>query len=308
MSASALGFLGVTTGASLINRLFPPWAAELGLPGARLLGFDLEVGAPPDAVRAMVDRIARDQRLRGALVTTHKIAVFEHARNAFAELDADATALGEISAIIRRDDGLYGHALDPATSGRALDRLVPAAHWKEHPDAEALILGCGGAGLALAVTLACRGAGRRPRRITLSDVDPQRLEHGRRVLADPLADDRVRFVEVAGDNDPLIGSLGPGSLVVNATGLGKDRPGSPTSSRPPYPEDAVVWELNYRGARPFLETARAQATARRLRVADGWQYFLYGWAAAIAIVFEHPIDPPTMARLEALAAPLRDHG
>ncbi len=66
-------------------------------------------------------------------------------------------------------------------------------------------------------------------------------------------------------------SLPPGSLVVNATGMGKDRPGSPLGPTSVFPRDGVVWEFNYRGSLDFWHQALAQrsraAAARRRRLA-----------------------------------------
>ena len=56
-------------------------------------------------------------------------------------------------------------------------------------------------------------------------------------------------------------ALPPRSLVVNATGMGKDRPGSPLRAGAAFPERSAVWELNYRGELEFLRQARAQAAS-----------------------------------------------
>lgn len=94
-----------------------------------------------------------------------------------------------------------------------------------------------------------------------------------------------------GDNDALLAGLRPGSLVVNATGLGKDAPGSPLTDAAPFPERAVAWDLNYRGDLVFLDQARRRRASRGLRVEDGWTYFLHGWTRVIAEVFQ--IEIPT---------------
>jgi shikimate 5-dehydrogenase len=81
--------------------------------------------------------------------------------------------------------------------------------------------------------------------------------------------------------------------------MGKDRPGSPISDDARFPERAVVWELNYRGALDFLHQAEEQAASRLLRVEDGWRYFIFGWTAAIEEVFQRTIS---LAEIELLAA------
>jgi shikimate 5-dehydrogenase len=95
----------------------------------------------------------------------------------------------------------------------------------------------------------------------------------------------------AEDNDRVLSSVGPSSLVINATGLGKDAPGSPVTDRGIFPENGWVWDFNYRGDLLFLEQARAQKKRRNLNLEDGWLYFIHGWTRVIAEVFH--IDIPT---------------
>jgi shikimate dehydrogenase len=85
--------------------------------------------------------------------------------------------------------------------------------------------------------------------------------------------------------------LPAGSMIVNATGMGKDRPGSPLPPDTLFPRDGIVWDLNYRGELAFLHHARAQAHDRRLRLFDGWLYFLHGWCEHMAEVFDREVTP-----------------
>ena len=78
------------------------------------------------------------------------------------------------------------------------------------------------------------------------------------------------WVDRLRDADAVVASLPPGSLVANATGAGKDIPGSPLTDAVVFPRRGVAWEFNYRGDLVFLAQARAQATERELLVADGW--------------------------------------
>jgi shikimate 5-dehydrogenase len=93
--------------------------------------------------------------------------------------------------------------------------------------------------------------------------------------------------------------------VVNATGMGKDLPGSPLTAAAVFPQDGVAWDLNYRGALDFLRQARAQAARRNLTVADGWEMFIAGWALVVEAVFA--VDPfgPVYAELRAAAEAVR---
>jgi shikimate dehydrogenase len=302
----------VSTGGSLALELFPLWLATLGLPPAEIRGHDIPVRGPREAYREIVRRIREEGRTVGALVTTHKMDILAAAGDLFDSLDPYAQAFREVSGIAKRDGRLRGVAKDPFSSGLALQHFLPPGHWREHPRAEALVLGAGGAGLALsAYLLRTEHGADHPARITLSDVNPANLRACGEVHARLRLDAaRLRYVEPIGGqtNDGLLAALPPGSLVVNATGLGKDRPGSPLSSQALFPADGYAWEFNYRGELEFLRQAREQQQARRLTVEDGLVYFIYGWALVIAEVFARELSREDRAALcrvthEALGSP-----
>jgi shikimate 5-dehydrogenase len=298
-----LHFIGVATAGSSILRLFPRWAELLGLE-AEIAGRDIPLGARPAAFRAAVEEIAESDEIRGALVTTHKVDVFRHARDLFDELDEHARACLEISCISKRGGALVGHAKDPLTAGRTLDEMLGAAYWREKL-AGALCLGAGGAGTAITVRLGTEA--QPPARIVVTDRDPARLKRLREVHSNVAVRTDVEYVIVddATATDALLEGLPPESLVVNGTGLGKDEPGSPISRSAQFPPGAVVWELNYRGELEFLAQARRQADDRRLQVYDGWRYFLHGWTEVIAEVFELELSGDRFERLAEAAAPFR---
>jgi shikimate 5-dehydrogenase len=135
-----------------------------------------------------------------------------------------------------------------------------------------------------------RGADR-PSRIVVSNRSQARLDEIRRIHRELDAGVPIDYVLTPSprDNDTVLERLKPGSLVINATGLGKDAPGSPLTYAARFPQDAIVWDLNYRGELVFLDQARAQAATRRLQIENGWTYFLHGWTQVIAEVFHVPI-------------------
>ena len=96
----------------------------------------------------------------------------------------------------------------------------------------------------------------------------------------------IEYVQIATerDRDDIMKVLPARSLVVNATGMGKDRPGSPITDKAAFPWEGLVWEFNYRGDLKFMEQARSQEQKRRLTIEDGWMYFIYGWALVVAEV------------------------
>ncbi len=307
------GFVGVTASQSSINRVFPAWAEVLGLDGVRLDPVDLPVDSPPERYREVVDDIAEDPRHHGALVTSHKVRLLEATRDRFDELDSHARVANEISCISKRDGRLRGHAKDPITAGQSLEAFVPRGHFTG--DEEVLCFGAGGSGLAIGIYLATlESVNDRPRRITFVNRRQARLDHCRAILEDELAkpEPSPEFVYVANAdptvNDELMAALPDGSLVINATGLGKDHPGSPVTDAGRFPRHGLVWEINYRGELDFLHQALAQRQQRGLVVEDGWRYFVYGWSAVIDEVFDLGLDEHDIDRLSEVAAAVRDGG
>ena len=299
-------FIGVTTGKSSINRVFPRWAEALGLGDCELRGMDFPLHADPAGYRAAVEFIKADPLAFGALVTTHKMDLCAACRDQFDVLDPLSGSMGEVSSLYKREGKLHGRAVDPWTAGYALAAFLPVNHWSQ-TGAEALILGAGGSAIALTWHL-CRhehGANR-PRRIHVANRSLPRLEHLRELHTGwqsgvELICHHVPQPELT---DAVTASLPPGSLIVNATGLGKDAPGSPLTDAFQFPEGSIVWEFNYRGDLVFLEQARVQERPRHLQVEDGWVYFLHGWTSVIADVFnvEIPKRGPAFDELSRIAA------
>lgn len=300
-------FIGVTTAASSIMRLFPRWAELLGLQ-AEIVGLDVPLGAPREAYRQAVLRMADDPKARGGLVTTHKVSVFLHAGDLLAQFDYWAELCGEVSCIARRADGLHGWAKDPITAWRAFVDWAGADYFSRNPEAEVLCLGAGGSGAAFTSRLLT--VDQPPARIHLTNRSSERLGkvariHRRIGLSCPV---EYHQVHSPADSDRLLEQLPPRSVVVNATGMGKDRPGSPISDQARFPERALVWDFNYRGSLEFLQQARRQAEELGLQVEDGWRYFLHGWSEHIAEVFDVDIDRAQFDELAAAAEGLRQSG
>jgi shikimate 5-dehydrogenase len=302
-------FVGVTTAQSSIMRVFPRWAEYLKLGDVDIRGVDCKWHDDPAVYRKVVAFLKEDPLSLGALVTTHKMDLLEAARGLFDRLDPYAELLAEISSISKQDGKLWGHAKDPITSGLSLEAFLPAGHW-QRTGAEMCLLGAGGSSLALTCYLMKqKPRAEWPTRIVVTNRSPKRLEHMREVHRGTNPGIRMDYVlaETAEKNDAVVNALKPGSLVVNATGLGKDAPGSPLTDAVRFPRDGLAWEYNYRGALVFLDQARAQREARNLTVEDGWVYFIHGWTRVIAEVFhrEIPTSGPVFEELCRIAAAAR---
>ena len=308
-TSPTLYFVGVTTANSSIRTVFPEWAHELGLGGARLTGIDLPLHAPPEQYRAVVQFIKEDPMSLGALVTTHKIDLYDAAADLMDQVDPLARLMSEVSCLSKRNGHLVAHAKDPISSGHALDAFIRPGYWTQ-TGADLCILGAGGSAIAIDWYLSRPERGDDvPRRVFVTNRSTGRLEA---LAAVHTASGAVTELHTAhapepAFNDDVVASLAPGSVVINATGLGKDAPGSPLTDEVCFPAGGIAWDLNYRGELVFLDQARAQADARGLTVVDGWVYFLHGWTQVIGEVFDVniPTAGPVFERLSQIASATR---
>ena len=303
-------FVGVTTGQSSIMKVFPRWADHLGLGGKPIVGLDCKVHDDPSVYRRIVQFLKEDPLSLGGLVTTHKIDLLHAARDLFDEFDPYAELLGELSCISKRGNRLIGHAKDPLTSGYSLEAFVPRGYFGQS-NREICILGAGGSSLALTTYfMKLRDPDDRPAAICVTNRSKPRLEAMKNVHKQINPGIPVEYVYAPApeDNDRVVARLRPGSMVINATGLGKDAPGSPLTDAAVFPEDGLVWEFNYRGKLIFLDQAEAQKRDRNLQIEDGWVYFLHGWTRVIAEVFDIdiPVSGPEFERLSEIAAATRN--
>lgn len=294
-------FIGVTTGQSSIMRIFPIWAKALGIQGC-LKGIDIAIHAPAEDYRAAVEFIRSDPLSLGALVTTHKIDLLNACRDLFDELDPYAQQFGEISSISKRDGKLWGHAKDPISVGLALDSFLPAEHWQKYPEAQACVLGAGGSALAVCAYLAHEKHGDAvPARIQMDNRSVGRLAEAVHLLGDSRVQMSFNLCPIPEWNDRIVEALPEGSLVINATGMGKDRPGSPLTDKCRFPKNGVIWEFNYRGSLEFMHQAEAQREERGLQIENGWTYFIHGWTQVIAEVFHIDITGERLSMCDRLA-------
>jgi shikimate 5-dehydrogenase len=295
-------FVGVDTSGSAVRAAFPRWLAAVGLEG-RLECVDLPLDSSIARYRDLVGSFRADDGVKGALVTSHKTALFEAAADLFDTIEPLASLAREISVVLPSRGGLTASVVEPFSIRACLEDMLTTSTWG--PGRDLLVLGAGGTASSLLISMfeaTVRGHGSipAPARVVLVDVLERRLAAAR-LLLDRLAPgvEVVTLVnEAAAGVDPLA-LVGQGALVVNATGLGKDRPGSPIELPAAWPRGAIVWECNYRGERPFLRDALAQAATRDLHVHDGWQLFLHGWGTFFERLLDRPMTPDERARFES---------
>jgi shikimate 5-dehydrogenase len=147
----------------------------------------------------------------------------------------------------------------------------------------------------------------RPQRFVVVNRSQGRLD-GMQAMVESLDTD-IEFEYIQNSdparNDEIMATMRDGTIVVNATGMGKDTPGSPVTDEGIFPYDGIAWEINYRGELDFWHQAMAQEKSRGVFVEDGWLYFLHGWTQVIAEVLHVEITGPIFSKLADIAEELR---
>jgi shikimate 5-dehydrogenase len=300
-------FIGVTTGSSSINKVFPLWMDVLGRPEIVLEGVDCKIHDDPEVYRQAVAQIKYDPNSLGALVTTHKIDLYNAAKDMFDYFDPYSQITGELSSISKRDGRLEGHAKDPITAGLSLDHIIEPGYFGR-TDGDVLCLGAGGSAVATLLHLINKpDDADRPAHFICINRSQARLDHMREMVENLDTDIKVDYIcnDDPRVNDQYIGELPDGSIVINATGMGKDHPGSPITDDCVFPYNGIAWEFNYRGELDFMHQALRQTESRNLRVEDGWVYFIHGWTAVIFQVLGLEMTPELFDRLDKAAATTR---
>ncbi len=300
-------FVGVTTGKSSIMKVFPRWMEAIGQPEIIIEGIDHKIHDEPEAYRATVAQLKFDPLSLGGLVTTHKIDLLEASRDMFDELHSSAQLTGEVSSISKLNGKLIGHAKDPLTSGLSMDAFLDKGYFGR-TGADVLCFGAGGSGKAISLHLINKeDPADRPKKFVVVNRSQGRLD-GLHTMVEKLETDiQFEYIKSADPvrNDEFMEGMIDGSVVINATGMGKDTPGSPVTNEGLFPHSGWAWEINYRGELDFWHQAMAQRESRNVNVEDGWLYFLHGWTQVIAEVLHIEFDEMTFNKLVEVAEELR---
>ena len=228
-------FIGVTTEKSSIMKLFPLWVEALDFPEIKIYPYNLKIHDRPDNYRHAVAQIKYDDGCYGALVTTHKMDLYAAAKDMFDYFDPYALLLNEVSSISKKNGRLEGHAKDPISSRSAYDNFIEKGYYKNN-GAHVLIFGAGGSSIATILQLINKkDRSDRPERIIIINRSQQRLEHLKELLKKVKTDINIQTICNSDPlvNDKIMGSLPDHSIVINATGMGKDTPGSPITAKEP---------------------------------------------------------------------------
>lgn len=290
-------FIGIDTGGSIAHTVFDAWAAALHQPWT-LRGVDLPPDTAPQTYRHLLAAMRGNPQVRGAVITAHKLRLHRACAAELTSSDRLVDLTHEINTLVVDGGSVTGYANDARSLTAILD---------PYAGQRIVCLGAGGAATALLLALHLdigadieTGAPRDdPPSLVFADIDPAALTD-LQAVADRIGA-RPTMVHLTGPADEIVAGA---SLVVNATGLGKDRPGSPLTDDAPLGPGVVAWDLNYRGDLTFLR----QAAARGATTMDGWDYFVAGWAGGLTAIAGVPFDPHALSALASAAAPHRPTG
>lgn len=273
-------FLGVSTTKSSVNAAFPRWMDEFDLK-ADLVNVDLDLDSDENHYIEFCENL-KDIKTVGSLVTSHKANLYRHCSDRFDQLSDDSRLLQEISSI--RFDAenmtLSAHNTDIEACMRTLLKLTTENQQWVNGDRSIVVLGAGGSGLS--ILIAASRSIKNHQKCVISDVSAARIKVAKEVLH---TNRMVVDVEDGSINDQIVEDAGRAPLVINATGMGKDLPGSPVNDVRCFPANSTFWELNYRGERPLYHALERRANLNGLRIEDGWEFFLDGWINNIRYAF-----------------------
>src|SRR5450759_1159688 len=300
-------FIGVTTSKSSIMKVFPLWMKVLGREDVVIEGIDCKIHDEPDAYCKAVAQIKYDPLSIGALVTTHKIDLLTAARDMFDNIDPYAQITDEVSSISKLEGRLEGHAKDPISSGLSLDAII-GKNYFGRTGGDVLSFGAGGSAIATLLHLINKkDQGDRPKRFTFFNRSHGRLDHAKEMVGGLKTDIEIEYIQNSDPtvNDKLMEKFPPYSVIINATGMGKDTPGSHITWEGKFPMNSIAWEFNYRGELDFMHQALAQIESRKVIVEDGWLYFVYGWTQVVSQVLHFDLTPELFDQLNKAASTVR---
>src|SRR6185312_6514457 len=240
-------FLGISSRGSLIHKVVKDFVGPWGLHVA-ITCCDLPMSTDAKVYREVLLTLEQDAGISGAVVTAHKVALYRAAHDLLIEVSPQCRALEEIGALKRSNRGLIGHATDEAALRRSLTSILEPSHGISR---DVLVLGCGGAGLALVSVLSETTFALQVRSITVFEKKASRRAELHRLFAQNGCLWKIRLLSSC-DINSAIEQSAENALIVNATGLGKETGDCPVGDII-FPRHSIAWDFNYRGPLPFLE-------------------------------------------------------
>lgn len=253
------------------------------------LGFadDYEYGKLDVAPDVLMERLAQ-LPAEGYAGVNLTIPLKEVAFQGLEKLDESARILGAVNTVEFSDGDLIGHNTDGCGCLRALEE----AFGKSAADDSVFVLGCGGAGRAVALMAALDGA----KTITLADVDAERVANLAAEIGDNAPDVEI-FKLVGGGSASQVEKCRASDLVIQASPVGMKKEDPSLLPAEAFREGQRVFDLIYMYPETaFLSTAKAQGA----QVANGLGMLLHQGAKAFEIWTG--IQPDVAAMRAALEA------
>lgn len=251
----------------------------------KALGLDgqYEYGKLDVAPEALMERLARlpDEGYAGVNLT---IPLKEVAFKGLEKLDVSAEILGAVNTVEFSDDGLIGHNTD----GYGCLKALQEAFGKDVAGDSVFVLGCGGAGRAVALMVALDGA----KSVTLADVDSGRIDHLAAEIAKKAPDVAI-YKSPGGD----AAACRAADLVIQASPVGMKKGDPSLMPGDAFREGQRVFDLIYMYPETtLLSVAKSQGA----QIANGLGMLLHQGAKAFEIWTG--IQPDTAAMRAALEA------
>jgi len=253
------------------------WNAAFAAHGADCRMLPMDVSA--DNLAALLDALdAEPQFIGGAIAVPHKESIARWLGRAVTD---EAAAIGAVNCLYRVDGHLVGTNTDGEGALTSLRQAKP-----DLPDARVLMLGCGGAGKAVAAFI-IRAVGQ----VTLSVRCP-----------DALAAFAERIGASVAPWPPTSAAIGEAEVIINTTVVGSNSPTlitkSPLADLAAAKPDALVFDIIYDpGPTELLKLA----TARGLATLSGEVMNLEQAVIAFARAAEQPNGPKATRKAMAAA-------
>ena len=136
-------FIGVTATQSLMVQILPAWAEELGA-AIDLVNIDLPLDSSALQYKKIISVIKEDKKAIGAVVTGHKVKMYEHGCGLFDQYDALSEVTKEIGTMVKRGSHLTGLALpDCLATTLSLKSMLGEDYWYRN-NSDVLCFGAGG--------------------------------------------------------------------------------------------------------------------------------------------------------------------
>jgi len=197
------------------------------------------------------------------------IPLKEVAYRGLKQLDESASLLGAVNTVQFKDGVMIGHNTD----GYGFLKAMEEAFGESISGASVFVLGCGGAGRAVALMAAGAGAAK----IALADIDQQKLNSVREELRRTYRDVQINM---ASDPSDQIAACLSADVVVQATPVGMKQTDQPLIGSDAFRKGQRAFDLIYM----YPETVfMKQARIGGARTANGLGMLLHQGARAFSI-------------------------